>query len=297
MNTFFALLLLPLLTVYVHVFDLPATHNTDKSMFFDAKQRFSLKKMWETDTLLRTPESVLYEPTENVLFVSSINGNGAIKDGNGFISKVSLDGKITTQQWATGLNAPKGMGISGNKLFVADIDRLLMFDLSSGAMLKSYPVAEPVYLNDITVAENGILYISDNRNDKIYMLKHDSLQIFMEGDILQKPNGLYVEKNRLAVGSGKNNTLHFIDLETKKITKVANGLGACDGVVHADKNNYFVSDWNGRVFWVSSKGEKKLLLDTTAAKINSADIAYIPSKKLLLVPTFNKNTVVAYRVK
>jgi sugar lactone lactonase YvrE len=272
-------------------------YQTTKSRNPEATQRFSLKKMWETDTLLRTPESVLYEPNENLLYVSNIYGNGAIKDGNGFISKVSLDGKITNKQWVTGLNAPKGMGISGNKLFVTDIDRLVMYDLASGAMLKSYPVAEPVYLNDITVAENGAIYISDNRNDKIYILQRDSLQLFMEGEALQRPNGLYAEKNRLVVGSGKNNTLQFIDLETKKITQVADSLGACDGVVPADKGNYFVSDWNGRVFWVSSKGEKRLLLDTTAAKINSADIEYIPSKKLLLVPTFNKNTVVAYRIR
>jgi len=299
MNTYTTIFLLAVFGYFLHAFNprLKQPLTPANKLITYAKKPSSLRQIWETDTLLRTPESVLYEPTENVLYVSNINGNGAIKDGNGFISKVSLEGQITNLQWATGLNAPKGLGISGNKLFVADIDRLVMFDLGSGAMLKSYNIAEPVYLNDITVADNGIVYVSDNRNDKIYFLQHDSLRIFMEGENLQRPNGLSVDGNKLAVGSQKNNSLQFIDLETKKITKVTDGLGASDGVEPAGRGNYFFSDWNGRVFWISSKGEKKLLLDTTAAKVNSADIEYISNKKILLVPTFNSNTVVAYRVR
>ncbi len=269
------------------------------SLRLKKKKIATVRKVWETDNILLTPESVLYYPAEDVLFVSNINGNGADKDTNGFISKITPNGKITAVKWATGLSAPKGMGIYGNKLFVTDIDRLVMLDLASGALLKYFSVPEPVYLNDITIDTKGIVYVSDNRNDKIYYLNNDSLQIFMEGEVLQRPNGLYVDKGKLAVGSGKNNTLHIIDLETKQITKVTNGLGACDGVVPAGKGNYnyFVSDWNGRVFHVNAKGEKKLLLDTTRAKINSADIEYIPQKKLLLVPTFHDNRVAAYKVK
>lgn len=278
-------------------FNLPFIPAAKEQSLLVPRKPNSLKKVWETDTLLRTPESVLFEPVENILFVSSINGGGADKDENGFISKVSLEGHIINLKWATGLSAPKGMGISGNKLFVTDLDRLVMFDLASGALLKSYSAPQPAYLNDVTVDASGIVYISDNRNDKIYKLQHDSLQVFMEGENLQRPNGLFVEKNRLAVGSGKNNALRFIDLETKAIKEVASGLGASDGVVPAGRGNFFVSDWNGRVFWVSKKGEKNLLLDTTAAKINAADIEYIPSKKLLLVPTFNNNRLSCYRVK
>lgn len=261
------------------------------------RKKISLKKVWDSTNTLRTPESVLYYPAEDILFVSNINGNGADKDNNGFISKMDLNGKIVTLQWATGLSAPKGMGISGNKLYVTDIDRLVMLDVTAGAILKTYQVPEPVYLNDVTVAANGIIYVSDNRNDKIYFLQNDSLQVFMEGASLQKPNGLYAEANRLAVGSTQSNALRFIDLQTKQITEVTNGLGISDGVVPAGKGSYFVSDWNGRIFWINAKGEKKLLLDTTGAKINSADIEYIPAKKLLLVPTFNDNRVAAYKVR
>jgi DNA-binding beta-propeller fold protein YncE len=287
-HSFILLLYLAMLSFHTHLMHIQATSKP---------KGVSLKKVWETSNTLRTPESVLYYPAEDVLFVSNINGNGADKDNNGFITKLSSDGKIKALQWASGLHAPKGMGISGNKLYVTDIDRLVMLDVNAGAILKTYTLPEPVYLNDITVAANGTIYVSDNRNDKIYYLQNDSLQVFMEGEALQRPNGLFAEANRLAVGSTRNNALRFIDLQSKQITEVTDGLGASDGVVPAGKGNYFVSDWNGRVFWISAKGEKKLILDTTGAKINSADIEYIPAKKLLLVPTFHDNRVAAYKVK
>jgi hypothetical protein len=55
-----------------------------------AQESDQVQKIWETPALLKTPESVLYEPTENVLFASNIDGKPDAKDGQGFISKVSL---------------------------------------------------------------------------------------------------------------------------------------------------------------------------------------------------------------
>src|SRR5688572_23481869 len=105
--------------LFINPFTERLKEHSGTTIVYAKKKPSSLRRVWETDTLLRTPESVLHEPTENVLLVSNINGNGAVKDGNGFISKLTLEGQITSLEWATGLNAPKGMGISGNKLFVA----------------------------------------------------------------------------------------------------------------------------------------------------------------------------------
>src|ERR671924_159588 len=83
-----------------------------------------IEKVWETPTELKTPESVIYEPNENVLFVSNIDGPPDRKDKQGFISKVSpLNGSIIELNWVTGLDAPKGMTIinsnDNNKLYVS----------------------------------------------------------------------------------------------------------------------------------------------------------------------------------
>lgn len=45
----------------------------------------TLTMKWETDTVLTTCESVLYDPTNDVLYVANIAGNPEGKDGNGFI--------------------------------------------------------------------------------------------------------------------------------------------------------------------------------------------------------------------
>src|SRR5687768_11743717 len=79
-------------------------------------QQHQLVKLWETDSILKVPESVLYHPETKTLFVSNIDGKPAEKDSQGSIAKVSLDGKKVDNSWATGLNAPKGMGIHNNTL-------------------------------------------------------------------------------------------------------------------------------------------------------------------------------------
>lgn len=59
---------------------------------------------------------VIYDPVSNFIYVSNINGQPWDQDGNGFISKLDLDGKIVERQWVTGLSAPKGLGIHNGHL-------------------------------------------------------------------------------------------------------------------------------------------------------------------------------------
>src|SRR5688572_30735368 len=85
----------------------------------------TLTAKWTTEATLRVPESVLLDSKNNVLYVSSIDGSPDAKDGNGFISQVALDGKVKNLKWATGLDAPKGMGLYKDNLYVADVTRLI----------------------------------------------------------------------------------------------------------------------------------------------------------------------------
>ncbi len=257
-----------------------------------------LTKVWESDTTLRTPESVLYDQKENVLYVSNIDGKADELDGSGFISKVSLDGTITNLRWTSGLNAPKGMGIHRNRLYVTDVYRLVAINLENGQAEKTWDATPQAgaFLNDVTVDKDGTVYVSDNRNNKIYRLKDDKWEIWMEGEPLGGPNGLLaVGTGKLLIGSGKRGSLQSIDLKTKAITKLADGMAATDGIEPEGKKNYFVSDWNGQVFHVTPDGKAQQVLDTRAEKVNSADIAYVNRQKLLIVPTFFKNKLVAYK--
>ena len=256
-----------------------------------------LVKAWETDTTLRTPESVLYDG-KNTLYVANIDGKSDSLDGSGFISKVSLNGKIENLRWTSGLNAPKGMGLYKDRLYVTDVYRLVCINTANGQAEKTWDaVGKGAFLNDVTVAKDGTVYVSDSRADKIYRLKDNKWEVFMEGEQLNKPNGvLAVGKDKLIIGSTKIGALRSVDLATKTITTLADGMALTDGIVPEGKDNYFVSDWNGQVFHVNADGTKDQLLDTREAKINSADIDYVAKKKLLVVPTFFKNKLVAYRV-
>jgi len=267
--------------------------------FFPHKREKKLVKAWETDTTLRVPESVLYDPKGKVLYVANIDGKSDSLDGSGFISQVSLNGQIKNLKWTTGLNAPKGMGIYRRRLYVTDVYRLVALNLDNGQAEQTWDaVDKKAFLNDVTVDKEGTVYVSDNRNDKIYRLKGNKWEVWMSGGDLNKPNGLLsVNPKKLMIGSTQTGALQAVDVETKKITKIADGMANTDGIVTDGKKNFFVSDWNGQLFYIKADGTKQALLDSRPEKMNTADIEYIAKKKLLIVPTFFKNKLVAYRVK
>ena len=260
--------------------------------------KYKLTKQWETEKELRIPESILYDESRDILYVSNINGKPTEKNGQGFISKVSLDGKIEVLKWVTGLNAPKGSAIYGNKLYVSDIDQLVELDLKTGKILNRYPAAGAKFLNDVATDAMGNVYVTDMspENSVIYRLSEGNLMVWMKGAPIRNPNGLYMEEKRLMIGNSGDGSLMAISLADKDISTIARVGSGIDGLRSDGKGNYFISDWKGKTSVVTASGQVIVLLDTTASKINSADLEYVQSKKLLLIPTFFDNRVVAYKV-
>jgi DNA-binding beta-propeller fold protein YncE len=112
---------------------------------------------------LKNPESVIYSPKQDILFVSNIDGKPNEKDQKGFISKVSpSNGNIIELSWITGLNAPKGMAIYNNtKLYVSDITDLVEIDITNGKIIKRFNAPGSVFLNDVASDNHGNIYVSD----------------------------------------------------------------------------------------------------------------------------------------
>lgn len=259
-----------------------------------AKSPVTLQLKWETDTLLTTCESVLYDEAQDVLYVSNINGDAGGKDGNGFISKVSTDGKVTEQHWAKGLDAPKGMGLSNGKLYVADIDKVIEIDTQSGKITHTYAVEGAAFLNDITVDNSGKVYISDSRGGSIYILENGTVSAWITG--LDGPNGLFADGDKMMMGLFSGKSFNSIDVASKQVTLLTDSIENADGVEAIGNGAYLVSSWNGMVHYIDAGGNETLVLDTRADSVSAADIEYISSKNLLLVPTFFKNKVMAYEV-
>ena len=253
----------------------------------------TLTAKWTTEATLRVPESVLLDSKNNVLYVSSIDGTPDAKDGNGFISQVTLDGKIKNLKWVTGLDAPKGMGVFDNNLYVADISRLVTIDTKTGKITQSLEIDGAKFLNDVTVDKSGNVYVSDSNTGKIHIVKGNKAEVYFEGPEIKGVNGLLAVGNELYVvdfPSGGNYKLSA----DKKLTKFSATAEGADGVVPVGKDEYIVSSWHGEIAYVNAKGESKKLLDTREQKLSSADIEYDPSTKTVFVPTFNANTVMAY---
>lgn len=76
--------------------------------------------------------SVLHDPDGDRLFVSNVVGPPDAKDGDGYIAVIGLDGKTITPRFAAGMDAPKGMVLTGGRLYVSDIDRLHAIDPPPG---------------------------------------------------------------------------------------------------------------------------------------------------------------------
>lgn len=260
----------------------------------------TLTQVWETDTTLTTPESVLFDTKNNVFYVSCINGKSVPENQESFIAKIGLDGKIQQRIFTSGLNAVKGMGIIGNKLYAAGFFAVVEIDLATGKVINKYDVPEAKMLNDITIDEKSkTLYVTDMRANSVWKLQNGKLEKILVGGLLKNPNGLFYDNGKLLIGNGEG-ILYAYDTNTKELSKFAEGMGTeksgIDGIESDGKKGYFVSEWRGRIWHVTPAGKTSLLLDTIDKPMNTADFEYVTSKKLLVVPTFLKNKVVAYKV-
>jgi hypothetical protein len=163
------LLISVLVTVFSHCTQKKTdSTNTETSEAAVEAPRYSLEEVWASEPNLKTPESVIYDPVSNLIYVSNVNENPWEKDGNGSIAKLSPSGEIIEAEWVSGMNGPKGLAIVGNTLYAADLDELIAVDIEKGEIIEKIKIDGASGLNDITSGENGELYISDSNEGEIF---------------------------------------------------------------------------------------------------------------------------------
>lgn len=260
-------------------------------IYGNAQTQHKLVKLWETDSILKVPESVIFDNKNKVLYSANIDGEPWGRDGQGSIGKIGLDGKIIASEWVTGLNAAKGMGIHNGKLYVADLDVIVVIDIAKGAIIDRIVVDGAKGLNDISIDKSGVIYVSDSQNKKIYKVQNGKSSVFLED--LKGPNGVLVVGDKFyMVDAGT-----FNRVENGKLVQIAEGMeGGTDGIEHVGNGEFIISCWAGSIWYIDKNGNKQHLLDTREQKINSADIGWDSAKKILYVPTFFKKSVVAYKL-
>jgi len=258
-----------------------------------------------------SPESVLHDSTQDIYFVSNINGSPTVKDGNGFISRVTPEGAVTNLKFIEGgkngviLNAPKGMALAGDTLWVADIDAVRAFDARTGAPLDSVSLGTlaAVFLNDITATPSGALYITDTGirfddvgnvlhrgPDRIFRIGPDrAVTVALRGDSLGWPNGIALDpvgRRFIIVQLGGKSVLAWKP-EDRAPSVIATGAGGFDGVVVAGNRILVSSTTDSTVSSYETGKEIRLISGVPGA----ADIGYDAKRNRVLIPVVSGTRV------
>lgn len=260
-----------------------------------------------------TPESVQYDEQSDLYLVSNINGQSPIeKNGQGFISQVSPEGEVVELKWINGededveLNAPKGMGFSGDELYVADIDVVRVFDRESGEPVRNIEVEGATFLNGIAVGGDDTVYVSDSGltvteegfvptdTDAVYKITGGQLETLVADPELMRPNGLAVHSNGdvMMVPFGSNEVFHINADGTFYTLDQALPEGSLDGLAWLEIDSLMlVSSWDGQaIYKVDHSGQQEV--QTVAEGLEApADIGYDSRRNRLLIPLFNGNSV------
>lgn len=250
----------------------------------------SLEKIWESDTTLAIPESVLFD--KSGLFVAVIDGQPWEADGKGQIAKLDKNGKIVNAAWATGLNAPKGMSLWNKKLYVADISDVAVINAATGKVESRIAVEGATGLNDVTIDHKGTVYVSDSRQGNVHRIQNGKAELYLSN--LKGINGLKAVGDELFLltGTGVQKT----GPDKNPVSVAPMEIGG-DGIEPIGNGDYIVSCWPGLIYYLAKDGKMQVLLDTREQKRNSADIGYDAKDKIVYVPTFFKKSVVAYKLK
>lgn len=249
----------------------------------------SLEKIWESDTTLAIPESVLFD--KSGLYVALIDGQPWEADGKGQIARLDKNGKIVNAAWATGLNAPKGMGLWNKKLYVADISEVAVINTATGKIESRISVEGATGLNDITIDNKGTVFVSDSRLGNVHRITNGKAELYLSS--LKGINGLKAVGDELFLLTGAGILKAGPDKNPVSVAPMEIGG---DGIEPVGNGDYIVSCWTGLVYYLGKDGKMQVLLDTREQKRNSADIGYSPKDKIVYVPTFFKKSVVAYKL-
>ena len=253
----------------------------------------NLEQLWLTEGV-SVPESVLVyrNGRANFLLVSQIDGESNTKDGKGGIAKMSLNGDLENVEWVTGLNAPKGMAHFDGKLYVADVNELVVINIKSAEIEKKVIVPGAIFLNDVTVDTKGAIFVSDMKTGKVHRYSNNVLEDYVTK--IENVNGLKSIGPNLIVGAGTH--LYLIDSKKNRLDIASGFAQGIDGVESVNKGGFLVSCWAGLLYYVHLDGKIDLLLDSQKEGINTADIGFDDLTQTLYVPNFLKNSVTAYKV-
>jgi sugar lactone lactonase YvrE len=266
---------------------------------------------------LATPESVLWDAARGVWYVSNINGNPPEKDGNGYIIRLDADGAamddapfIDGAADGVTLHGPKGLALSGDTLWVADIDALRGFDVTTGA-----PVAEidfaplgATFLNDVAVGDDGAVYISDSGigfdaegnllhpgQSQLFVVRDGAPGVAVTLPAESAANGIAWDaaNGRWLIVGYNTADIYAWTPGAAEVEVIGSGPGGGDGLLVLADGRVLFSSWASSALEFFADGATTTFRGGLAAP---ADLGYDPERGLVAVPLFNDDRVEVWSV-
>jgi len=217
---------------------------------------------------LSQPEALSFDPAQNVYFVSNVNGEPGVKDGNGFISRITADGVMDSLHFIQGgrdsvqLDSPMGSRVQGDTLWVVDVDKLRGFDTHSGKPVVTVDLSplKALFLNDLAIDSTGEFYITDTGvrvgadgksthtgPDRILHVAHDrSISVAVSTDLLSSPDGIGWDRRakRFVLAPFAGPSVQEWRIGDPGPKDLVSGKGMFDGVEVEPNGQILITSWN-----------------------------------------------------
>lgn len=251
---------------------------------------------------MHNPESFIVDPATGIYYISNVNGASAAKDNNGFISKLDSSGQMLDLTFIAGgrdqvvLNAPKGLAILGNDLYVADIDMVQRFDKNTGHLLGTIDLKHvgAGFLRAVAADAKGNIFVSDTNGDMIFQIvpaRNFQVTILAKGTHLGNPGGLVydpVSKRLIAAAQGSGKILS-VDMNGKTMILFNGELKGLDGIDFDRNGNLLASSFTeGKIYRIKKYSTVEVIRENI---ITPAGISFDYKNNQILVPSFNGNLV------
>ena len=253
---------------------------------------------------LHQPESVKYDAEQDVFFISNMVGFGSIKDANGYIVEVKAgdlsNSKVFAENGKAGvvLDAPKGMAIHGDTLWICDIDVMRAINRKTGVSLGNLDLKPlgALLLNDVTIGGDGAIYITDTGilmtekgviyrgADKIFRVANGKAEVISQGAGLMRPNGITWDKESKSLIVVTFDPFHsqmYSLSPTGERRLLAKGNGKFDGIEPLGGGRYMVASWNDSSVRLLGKGENRRIANNV---LSPADIGFDTRRNRLAIP-------------